>query len=259
MKEWIWGRNPVYEVLRAGKRQAFQLRLAQGVNIEGRLAEIIDLAKRRSVPISRLPKEDLSGISNHHQGVVLQAAEYPYVDLDVSLDAAERLGEPPLILLLDTLQDPQNLGTLIRTAELVGVHGIVLPYRRTATVTPAVVNASSGATEHILITQANLAQTIGRLKEEGLWVVGLEGSPEAQPPDEIDLTGPLVVVVGSEGQGMRSLVKDSCDFLMRLPMRGKIDSLNASVAGSVALYLVWQARGYAGAAGGESIDGRLES
>jgi len=259
MKEWIWGRNPVCEVLRAGNRQAFQLRLAQGVSIEGRLAEIIELAKKHSIPISRFPKEELNGISSHHQGVVLQVAEYPYVDLDVSLDEARKLGEPPLILLLDTLQDPQNLGTLIRTAELIGVHGIVLPYRRTATVTPAVVNASSGATEHIPISQANLAQTISKLKEEGLWVVGLEGSPEGQAPDQIDLTGPLVVVVGSEGQGMRSLVKDSCDFLLRLPMRGKIDSLNAAVAGSVALYLVWQARGFTGAAGGESIDGRLES
>ena len=249
MKEWIWGRNPVYEVLRAGRRQAFHLKVAQGVGIEGRLKEIIDLAKSRSIPISTVPKQELTGISNHHQGVVLQAAEYPYADLDISLQTAEKQGEPPLILLLDTLKDPQNLGTLIRTAELVGVHGIVLPSRRTATVTPAVVSASSGATEYSYICQANLAQTIARLKEEGLWVVGLQGSPEAQPPDQIDLKGPLVMVVGSEGQGMRTLVKDSCDFLLRLPMRGKIDSLNASVAGSVALYLVWQARGFSGAGG----------
>ncbi len=247
MKEWIWGRNPVYEVLRAGKRQAYQLKIARGVDTGGRLGEILALAKKKSIPASRVPKESLTGISNHHQGVVLQADAYPYVDLDLSLAAAEEMGEPPLILLLDTLKDPQNLGTLIRTAELIGVHGIVLPYRRTATVTPAVVNASSGATEHLNISQANLAQTIARLKEDGLWVVGLEGSPEAQPPDQIDLTGPLVVVVGSEGQGMRALVKDSCDFLLRLPMRGAIDSLNASVAGSVALYLVWQARGFSGA------------
>ena len=150
--------------------------------------------------------------------------------------------------MLDLIQDIHNLGSLIRTAELVGVHSVVLPYRRTATVTPAVVSASSGACEHLLITQANLAQTIDRLKEAGLWVVGLEGSSPAQPPDEIDLTGPLAVVVGSEGEGMRKLVRESCDFLLRLPMRGQIDSLNAAVAGSVALYLVWQARGFLGAA-----------
>jgi 23S rRNA (guanosine2251-2'-O)-methyltransferase len=148
---------------------------------------------------------------------------------------------------LDTLKDPQNLGSLIRTAELVGVHGIVLPFRRTATVTPAVVNASSGASEHIHIMQANLAQTIQQLKKNGLWVVGLESNPEAQLPGQIDLDGPVAVVVGSEAEGMRELVRSSCDFMLRLPMRGKIDSLNAAVAGSVALYLVWQTRGFQGA------------
>ena len=124
---------------------------------------------------------------------------------------------------------------------------MVLPFRRTATVTPAVVSASSGASEYIHIVQANLAQTINRLKEEGLWIVGLESSPDAQPPGQVDLNGPLAVVVGSEAEGMRELVRSSCDFLLRLPMRGQIDSLNAAVAGSVALYLVWQARGFKGA------------
>lgn len=247
MKEWIWGRNPVWEVLRAGKRQAYQVRIASSAGIEGRLKDILALAEESSLPVSRVPKEELNGISSHHQGVVLQADPYPYADLEASLALAKEQGEPPLMLLLDTLQDPQNLGSLIRTAELVGVHGIVLPYKRTATVTPAVVSASSGASEHLHISQANLAQTISRLKTEGLWVVGLEGSPPAQLPGEIDLGGPLAVVVGSEGEGMRSLVRDSCDFLMRLPMRGRIDSLNAAVAGSVALYLVWQARGFQGA------------
>lgn len=246
MKEWIWGRNPVWEVLRAGRRQVFQVRLARNLQPDERLDRIIELARSGSVPISQVSKEELNGISSHHQGVALQAGPYPYANLDASLDRAREQGEPPLLLLLDTLKDPQNLGSLIRTAELVGVHGVVLPYRRTATVTPAVVNASSGASEHLHITQANLAQTISRLKEDGLWVVGLEGSTEADPPGQIDLNGPLAVVVGSEGEGMRKLVRDSCDFLLRLPMRGKIDSLNAAVAGSIALYLVWQARGYQG-------------
>ena len=123
----------------------------------------------------------------------------------------------------------------------------MLPFRRTATVTPAVVSASSGASEYIHVVQANLAQTIDQLKEEGLWIVGLEGSPEAQTPNQIDLDGPLGVVVGSEAGGMRKLVRSSCDFLLRLPMRGQIDSLNAAVAGSIALYLIWQARGFQGA------------
>lgn len=246
-KEWIWGRNPVWEVLRGEKRQAYQLRIARGAKVEGRLKEILDLSRERALPVTEVPRETLNGVSNHHQGIVLQAEEYPYVGLDVVLATAQDRNEPPLVLFLDTLKDPQNLGSLIRTAELVGAHGVVLPHRRTATVTPAVVSASSGASEHIHVVQANLAQTISLLKEQGLWVVGLEGGPEARLPGEIDLDGPLAVVVGSEAEGMRSLVRSSCDFLLRLPMRGEIDSLNAAVAGSVALYFVWQARGFKGA------------
>jgi 23S rRNA (guanosine2251-2'-O)-methyltransferase len=211
------------------------------------MREILNLAERRSLPIEKVARESMEGVSSHHQGVILQADEYPYADLDEMFDLAAEIGEPPLILLLDTLKDPQNLGSLVRTAELVGVHGVVLPFRHTATVTPAVVSASSGASEHMLIGQANLSQTLSLLKENGLWVVGLEGGGEGQRPDQVDLAGPLAVVVGSEAEGMRRLVKESCDFLLELPMRGKIDSLNAAVAGSVALYLVWAARGYLGA------------
>ena len=248
-KEWIWGRNPVWEVMRAGKRKALELRIARGLKAEGRLKEILDLAREKSIPVSEVPRETLNGINSHHQGVTLQAEEYPYVGLDTVLQTAVDRNDAPLVLLLDTLKDPQNLGSLIRTAELVGVHGVVLPFRRTATVTPAVVSASSGASEHIHIIQANLAQTITQLKEAGVWVVGLEGSSEAQLPGQIDLDGPLALVVGSEAEGMRALVRSSCDFLLRLPMRGQIDSLNAAVAGSVALYLVWQERRFQGARG----------
>jgi 23S rRNA (guanosine2251-2'-O)-methyltransferase len=247
MKEWLWGRNPVYEALSSGRRSIYQLRLGQGVKVEGTLKEILQLIDQKSIPIERVSPESLNSISRNHQGLALQVSSYPYVDLDQILDRAEGSSEPALILVLDTLKDPQNLGTLIRTAELVGVHGLVLPLRRTATVTPAVVNASSGASEHLLITQANLAQTLVQLKEEGLWVVGLESGEGAQSPDQVDLKGPLVVVVGSESQGMRRLVKESCDFLLRLPMQGQVDSLNAAVAGSIVLYFVWQARDFRGA------------
>ena len=246
MKEWIWGRNPVLETIRAGRRRIFELRVAQGVQEEGRVVEILRLAEKSSLPISRVPRESLEGLGGNHQGTALQVDSYPYVDLHQIIEKANQANEPLLVLLLDLLKDPQNLGTLIRTAEAVGVHGIVLPYRRTATITPAVVNASSGSSEHILITQANLAQTLSTLKEEGAWVVGLEEGEGSKRPDQVDLTGPLAVVVGSEAEGMRKLVRSSCDFLLTLPMRGKVDSLNAAVAGSVALYLIWQARGYQG-------------
>jgi 23S rRNA (guanosine2251-2'-O)-methyltransferase len=144
--------------------------------------------------------------------------------------------------LLDLIQDPQNLGTLLRTAEAFGVHGVVIPLARAASVTPAVVNASSGATEMLLIAQHNLAQAMDRLKEVGGWMVGLEDSPEAKPPDQIDLTGGIGMVIGNEAQGLRRLVREKCDFLMRIPMQGGIDSLNAAVAGSIALFLARQAR-----------------
>jgi 23S rRNA (guanosine2251-2'-O)-methyltransferase len=247
MKEWIWGRNPVFESLRANRRQFFELRMAQGLKEEQRLEQIITLAKKAKLPITSVPKNKLDQISDHHQGIVLQASEYPYIDMNEILDQAQDKDESLLVLVLDTLKDPQNLGTLIRSAEAVGVHGIVLPLRRTATVTPAVVNASSGASEHTLITQANLAQSLEQLKKKGIWVVGLEGGKKAQPPDQVDLTGPLAVVVGSEGEGMRKLTRSSCDFLLQLPMRGKVESLNAAVAGSIALYMVWQARKFQGA------------
>ena len=242
MKEWIYGRNPVYEVLRVSRRQPFRLFIAQGAQEKGRLEEILRLGSDRKVPVELVPRSRLDGIDPGHQGVVLEASDYPYCALADILDLAEQRGEPPWVLILDVLQDPQNLGTLLRTAEAVGVHGVLLPYRHTATVTPAVVNASSGASEHLLITQTNLAQAIAALKEAGLWVIGLDNRPEASLPEQVRLEGPLALVVGSEGQGMRPLVAKSCDFLLRLPMRGQVESLNAAVAGSIALYLAWQTR-----------------
>jgi 23S rRNA (guanosine2251-2'-O)-methyltransferase len=246
MREWITGRNPVYEVLRSGRRHVFRLLVAEGVQEKGRLAEILDLTASKRVSQEWVPRSQIEAFGPGHQGVALETSGYPYATLEDILYRAGALQEPTLVLMLDTLQDPQNLGTLLRTAEIVGTHGVLLPYRRTATVTPAVVSVSSGASEHLLIAQTNLAQAINLLKEEGIWVVGLESGPEAQLPSEVRLDGPLALVVGSEGQGMRHLVSKSCDLLLRLPMRGQIDSLNAAVAGSVALYFTWQARNYLG-------------
>jgi 23S rRNA (guanosine2251-2'-O)-methyltransferase len=176
--------------------------------------------------------------------VALEVSSYPYSTLVDILALAARRGEVPFMLILDVLQDPQNLGTLMRTAEVVGIHGVLLPFRHTVTVTPAVVNSSSGATEHLLIVQVNLAQAIEQLKEENIWVIGLEAGLEAQPLTKVRLDGPLALVIGGEGSGMRTLVRKSCDALVRLPMRGKVESLNAAVAGSVALYFAWQSRGF---------------
>ncbi|MCU0485885.1 MAG: 23S rRNA (guanosine(2251)-2'-O)-methyltransferase RlmB [Anaerolineales bacterium] len=244
MREWLYSRNAVFEALRAGRRQAFQLLVAEGSQEKGKLAQIIQQASLRRIPMERIPRHRLDKISTAHQGVALETSAYAYSDLGRILEGAARRAELPFLLILDTLQDPQNMGTLLRTAEIVGVHGVILPLARTATITPAVVNASSGASEHLLIAQANLAQAIATLKEHNVWVIGLEGGEQAQPPAAIRLDGAIALVVGNEGEGMRQLVRDSCDLLLRLPMRGQVDSLNAAVAGSVALYLAWQARQY---------------
>jgi len=244
MKEWLYGRNAVYESLRARRRQFFQLRLAQGVEEKGRLADILRLAAINKIPVEQVQRASLDNLAKGHQGVALESSGYPYSALDDILQLANSQGESAFVLILDVLQDPQNLGTLLRTAEAVGIHGVLLPFRHTATVTPAAVNASSGATEHLRIAQVNLAQAIQHLKTENIWVIGLEAGPEAQPFSNVDLSGGVALVVGGEGGGMRELVRKSCDLLLRLPMKGKVDSLNAAVAGSVALYFIWQKRGF---------------
>ena len=240
--EIIYGRNPVYETLRANRRSFQRLIFAQGIQASGRLEEIQQICKSRKIPLESAPRGSLDKMVNGHQGVILQAGRYSYSSIDEILEKAAALNQPPFILLLDTLQDPQNLGTLLRTGEAVGIHGVILPQRRSASVTPAVVNASSGASELLLIAQANLAQSISRLKKEGIWVIGLEGKPGALDPDLIQLSGPLALVVGNEASGMRQLVRKSCDQIMRLPILGNIDSLNAAVAGSIALYLAMFSR-----------------
>ena len=242
MREFIYGRNPVFETLHAKRRDVFRLQVAEGVQDKGRLTEILDLTQKRRIPIERVPRLQLDKLSENHQGVSLEASGYPYTGLDDILENARARSEPLFVLLLDTLQNPQNLGTLLRTAEAVGVHGVIIPTHRAAEITPAVVSASAGASEHMLVAQANLANTIDRLKETDTWVVGLDESLESKDPSEVRLDGALAVVVGSEGEGLRMLVKSKCDFLLRLPMQGQVESLNAAVAGSVVLYLAYLAR-----------------
>jgi len=243
MKEFIYGRNPVFETLRAKRRDIFRLQIAEGVQEKGKLVEMLQLSQQHQIPVERVPRARLDKLSDSHQGVALEVSGYPYVALDDILENAQKRGEPLFVLILDTLQNPQNLGTLIRTAEAVGVHGVVIPSHRAAGVTPAVVSASAGASEHMLVAQSNLAQTIADLKEAGAWIVGLDQNGDlVGASHDSPLQGALAIVVGNEGEGIRPLVKSKCDFLLRLPMQGQIESLNAAVAGSVALYLAYLAR-----------------
>ncbi len=246
MRDFLYGRNAIRETLRAGRRQVYKLWIAKGVKERGPVADILALARQRQVPWQRTERRQLDKASGdrHHQGMVAEMSEYPYVTLDDVLQRVRQSEEAALLLLLDCLQDPQNFGALLRTAEIVGVHGVVTPYRRSVGVTPAVVNASAGAVEHLLIVRVtNLTRSMEHLKAQGIWIAGLEGQSEARSLYEADLDMPLALVVGSEGQGLRRLVRQRCDFLLRLPMRGRVGSLNASVAGSLALYEVWRRRG----------------
>jgi 23S rRNA (guanosine2251-2'-O)-methyltransferase len=243
-REILYGRHAVCESLRAGRRKLHKLTLAEGVRHTDVIGQIVFLAEQAGVEVIHTERRDLDRIGNvHHQGVTLETGEYPYVALDDVLVVAQSRDEPPLLLLLDQLQDPQNVGGLLRTAEAVGVHGVVIQRRRAAGVTPAVVHASAGAAEHLKVTQViNLVNAIGELKERGVWVAGLEAVRGAQQYDQADLRGPLAIVVGSEGAGLRRLVRKRCDFLLQLPMLGQVTSLNAAIAGSVVLYEVVRQR-----------------
>ena len=243
MNEQLYGRQVVREALRAGRRRATRLLLAEGVRRTGIVAEIVSLAELVGCAVLRVERRELDQLKVKHQGVVLEASAYPYADLAAILALAEQRGEPPLLLMLDHFEDPRNVGALLRTAEAAGVHGVVLPKQRAAAITPAASDTSAGAVEHLLVARVtNLARTLVGLKEAGLWVAGLESLPEAQPYDSADLSGPLVLVVGSEGRGVSRLVRERCDWLLRLPMLGCVGSLNAAVAGSIVLYWVLRCR-----------------
>jgi 23S rRNA (guanosine2251-2'-O)-methyltransferase len=244
MRETLYGRNAVYETLRAARRDFYKLTLATGLRETDVVDQILHQADDLGVPVERVDRNALARFGNfNHQGVVLEASEYAYDALDELYAAAESADEPPLFLLLDLLKDPHNVGSLIRTAEAVGVHGVVIQRRRAVDITPAVVHTSVGAVEHLRVAQVtNLVRAMEWLKDQRVWIAGMEAVRDAQAHFRADLNGSLGVVVGSEGKGMRRLVRETCDFLVRLPMRGRVTSLNASVAGSILLYEVLRQR-----------------
>ena len=243
--EILAGRNSIREALRAGRRHIERVALAEGVRTKGAVDAILQLCRSGGVPVQRVSRQDLDRLAGdvHHQGVVAEVSSYPYVSLTALLETAERRGERPFILVLDSLQDPQNVGSLMRTAEAAGVHGVVLPDRRAVGVTPAVSRASAGAVEHLAVAVVtNLAQALKELKSARVWVVGVEVDPAAQDYRRVDLDMSLALVLGSEGHGMRRLTRETCDLLVHIPMRGAIGSLNVSVAGSIVLYRAMSAR-----------------
>ena len=230
------GRNAVTEALKSG-RGINKLWIASG-DREGSVAEIAALAKERGIVVQYVERAKIEALAggHRHQGVLAYVAPVPYAELEDILKAAEAKGEAPFLVLLDELEDPHNLGALLRTADATGVHGILIPKRRSVSLNATVAKTSAGAVEYVPVARiGNIAQTLKKLKEKGFWVAGADMDGE-KAYYEADLTGPLVLVVGSEGKGMSRLTKEACDFIVHMPMVGRINSLNASVAGSILMY-----------------------
>ena len=230
----VVGRNAVRELLRSG-RTVDKILVRRG-DREGSIVVIVAEAVEMGIPVVEVDKSKLDEMSGGavHQGVIAMAAEKEYVDVEDILAIAEQRGEPPLIAIADGITDPYNLGALIRCAEGLGAHGLILPKRRAVGLTPLVSKASAGALEHLAIAKvANLAQTVERLKERGVWVYAAEAG--GQDYDKTDLRGPCALIFGSEGNGVSALLKQKCDAIISIPMRGQVNSLNVSTAASILL------------------------
>jgi 23S rRNA (guanosine2251-2'-O)-methyltransferase len=237
MPNIITGRKPVIEALRAGAAIEKIILLA---GIHGRpIEEVKQLAKQKRVPVHDANRLQFRDIANDQttQGIVAILTEkYSYASLERILEIAAQRSEQPFLLILDEIEDPHNLGALIRTAECAGVHGVIIPKHHSASVNATVVKASAGATAHIAIAEVtNVVSTIEDLKKEQFWIVGLDEEGD-KLYDAVDYTSPIAIVVGNEGKGIRRLVKEHSDFLVRIPLRGTIASLNASVAGSLVMF-----------------------
>jgi 23S rRNA (guanosine2251-2'-O)-methyltransferase len=239
----VYGVNPVRELLRAGAGGLSELWLADGGR-GGPTAEIERLARATAAKIRSAPRARLDRLAgtDRHQGVVALVADFAYRQLEDLLAAARGAGEPPLLVVLDGIEDPQNLGAIIRSAHALGAHGVVLPRDRAAGVTPAVAKASAGAVEHCPLARVtNVAQTLEQLKGAGVWSVATDADAE-RALDELDLTVPTALVLGSEGRGVRPLVRRTADLVARIPMAGHVGSLNAAAAAAICLYEVARQR-----------------
>ena len=241
-QEVIWGRQAVAEALRARRRGLRALYLARGID-ERPIEEILAMARDAGTEISRVPKEDMDrrAPGTVHQGVVGVFDAYPYVDVREILRRAKASLEDPLVIVAANIEDPHNLGSILRTADCAGAHGVILPRRRACGVTPAVVRVSSGASEHMAVARVtNLVRTIEELKEERLWVYGAEADGDSIY--QTSLSGGVALCFGAEGSGLPRLLRDRCDGLVSIPLRGRVHSLNVGVAAGIAIYEVIRQR-----------------
>ena len=232
----IEGRNAVTELLKSDKT-VNKLMIQKGER-QGSINEIIKLAKNKKIIITEVDKYKLDQLSEtkHHQGVIAFVSPIEYKELDDIFELAKERNEAPFILIADEIEDPHNLGALIRSAECAGCHGVIIPKRRAVAVTEVVAKTSVGATEYVPIVRVNnINETIRELKDRGVWIVGTDGSAKVTYYDQ-DMTGSIAIIIGSEGRGMNKLTMENCDFLVKIPMMGKITSLNASVSGGIVLF-----------------------
>lgn len=244
--EWIYGRNPVEEALAAGRRTATEIVLPPAYPDEDeQIRRIRDEARARHLVVRTMERDQLDRLTRfgHHQGVALKTTGYPYAGFEEIL-AAAREDENALVLVLDHLEDPQNVGSILRTACAVGVTGVIIPEDRACGITPAAVRASAGGAEHIRVAHVvNLVRAMESLKEAGLWFTGLDWGEDAKPYTKVDFKGRVGLVIGAEGAGISRLVRTTCDFIAELPMPGGFESLNAGVAVGVTLYEILRQRG----------------
>ncbi|MFD1738264.1 23S rRNA (guanosine(2251)-2'-O)-methyltransferase RlmB [Bacillus salitolerans] len=241
-EEMVIGKNPVIEALKSG-RDINKIWIAEGAQ-KGQTGQVMQLAKDTGVIVQFAPRKKLDQLagSSNHQGIVAQVAAYEYAVLDDLFARAKEREEDPFFILLDEIEDPHNLGSIMRTAEAAGAHGIIIPKRRAVGLTATVAKASTGAIEYIPVVRiTNMSRTIEELKEKGVWIVGTDASGTTDYR-QLDAKMPIGLVIGSEGKGMSRIVREKCDFLIRLPMVGKVTSLNASVAASLLMYEVYRKR-----------------
>lgn len=242
MEEIIYGKNPIIEALRSG-RELNKIWVAEGSKPQA-VQAIYDEAKARGIIVSQVPRTKLDQLAEtkNHQGVLAFIAAYQYAEYEDVIAGAGKQGRPPFLLLLDEIEDPHNLGSIIRTADASGVDGIIIPKRRATGLTQVVAKASAGAIEYVPVCRVtNLPATMEDLKKRGYWIFGTDASAKLDYRKG-DYTSPTVLVIGSEGKGMSRLVREKCDALLRLPMLGKVSSLNASVAASILMYEVLRQR-----------------
>ena len=239
MSNLLVGRNPIREALKAG-RDMEKLLVAKGELI-GSAREIVAMAREQKVIVQEVDRAHLDAMAPGHQGLIAVVSAYAYKTVDDMLALAKERGEAPFLVILDGVTDPHNLGAIIRSAECAGAHGVIIPERRAVGLTPAAVKASAGAVEYLPVArEVNLTRTIERLKKEGVWIYGTAMNGEDYR--KVDFSGPKALVIGSEGEGMSRLVGESCDKIVTLPMKGKIESLNASVAAGILLYAMMDAK-----------------